>query len=383
MSAAWLAATAGIPGSNVTWYCPMYGDSCYYLNNATSAPLSGVAAGCTAVKGYPVTWNDMDEQLEVEVSWRMAVGLPQRAPQRLERTLRRTCLLATAKRCHSSPPLCACLQTYYKRLGRLPTNYWLSLAYTGRRYFWADGSFAGNGATSNVDPYFHAPARFADYKGANPTMACIMASSADAYNEYLGDELYTSMQNTSLYTKSLALNKHGWMPQTCTVALPYICEINKAMFACKSPPPHPPGVVLPPPSPAPPPKPLGISAQKPPPPRPSPPQPPKPPVPPEVAGAVIIPALSAAASTTTTTAAAAAAAVSIDSPSPPSPYPPGTTLPPSPPPAPPPRPDAPDPPYPPEPPSPPYTPGTVLPPPGPPPPSPSPFPPGTTFPPPR
>jgi hypothetical protein len=315
----------------------MYDDSCYYLNNATTAPLSGVATGCAAVKGYPVAWNDMDEQLEVE--------------------------------------------KYYKSLGRLPANYWLSLAYTGRRYFWSDGTFAGNGATSNANPYFHAPARFADYKGANPTLACMMASSADAYNEYTGDELYTSMQNASLYTKSLSLNKHGWIPQSCTTPLPYICEVNKAMFACKSPPPYPPNVVLPPPSPAPPPKPVGISAQKPPPPRPSPPAPPGPPNPPPAApGTIVLPKLPPASAAAT---AAAAAAVSIDSPSPPPPYPPGTKLPPSPPPAPPPRPDSPDAPYPPEPPRPPYTPGTVLPPPGPPPPSPSPFPPGTTFPPPR
>jgi hypothetical protein len=49
-------APAGVPASNVTWYCPFYGDSCYFLNNVTTAPSTGVAAGCTAVKGHPVAW---------------------------------------------------------------------------------------------------------------------------------------------------------------------------------------------------------------------------------------------------------------------------------------------------------------------------------------
>jgi hypothetical protein len=46
----------GVPATNVTWYCPFYGDSCYFLNNVTTAPSTGVTAGCAAVKGYPVAW---------------------------------------------------------------------------------------------------------------------------------------------------------------------------------------------------------------------------------------------------------------------------------------------------------------------------------------
>ena len=54
---------AGVPASNISWYCPMYGDSCYYLDNTTLAPASGVSAGCSARSGYPVAWNDADEQV--------------------------------------------------------------------------------------------------------------------------------------------------------------------------------------------------------------------------------------------------------------------------------------------------------------------------------
>jgi hypothetical protein len=117
--------------------------------------------------------------------------------------------------------------------GRLPSFYWTGLVKDGNRYFWPDGTFAGNGATSNADPYAHFPWDYQDRLTANPTFTSTLAHVSWAYDSYIGNASYSQMQSSTFYNFTSSRSKYGWSAYPPSQTAPFICEKPLEQFDCE------------------------------------------------------------------------------------------------------------------------------------------------------
>jgi hypothetical protein len=60
---------AGLPNDNDTVYCPVNQSSCYISFDSFTYPQA--KAKCAAAKGYVVSWDEAEEQLQIENYYRV------------------------------------------------------------------------------------------------------------------------------------------------------------------------------------------------------------------------------------------------------------------------------------------------------------------------
>ncbi len=101
---------------------------------------------------------------------------------------------------HSSTLPAAALPYYW---------YWIGLEKVGYNYYLPDGTYVGNGAVSNANPYAHFSYNFQDrLTGQLGTRDCTGAHSTYKYDLYKGSASdYLAMQRSSSFSSSSTKNK--------------------------------------------------------------------------------------------------------------------------------------------------------------------------------
>ena len=124
------------------------------------------------------------------------------------------------------------IESYFMGTGQLPSYYWTGLLKQDNQYYWPDGAAAGNGMTSNANPYAHFPWDFQDRLASNPTYTFILAHTSWSYDSYKGNSSYLQMQQWQNYNFSSTTNKFGWVGYPSNQWAPFLCEKSLAMYDC-------------------------------------------------------------------------------------------------------------------------------------------------------
>ena len=117
-------------------------------------------------------------------------------------------------------------------MGRLPSIYWTGLTQQSNLYYWPDGTSAGNGLTSNANPYAHFPYNFQDRLTSNPTYTFVLAHTSWSYDSYTGNSSYLQMQSSTYYNSTTNRNKYAWQAYPASQTAPFLCEKPLELYDC-------------------------------------------------------------------------------------------------------------------------------------------------------
>ena len=123
----------------------------------------------------------------------------------------------------------------------LPNLYYMGIEQISLNTFvWLDGSFIGNTAPSNSNPYRHwSPQVYAQLQ-ANPTFTCFVSYTANMYSTFIGNAsrwTHISGWSSDYYNTTRPTWASWYNYAACTTAYAAVCEQPLASYACAGYPP--------------------------------------------------------------------------------------------------------------------------------------------------